>query len=371
MDTFFGSPEKSSAEELVKEVESVSKSPITSGILNATSGLLAVLDKNRQIIALNKEFIKSLGIKDFTDILGLRPGELLNCIHAEEKPNGCGTTKYCPTCGAGISIVTSLATNEPCERNCALMTNRDGREVELAFSVKSFPVKIDEETFVVLFLQDITKQEYRASLERIFFHDINNLLSSVSTMSEMALKEFPSSITKNLFMACNRLLREIQMQKYLVDQKNQLGLEKMDVDINDILNELEVVFKTHKTSKGKNLIVKPLKKSISVKTDSSIILRVLSNMLTNAFEASNEGETVTIKAEYNDDVVTFKVHNSSYIPEAVQLRIFQKNYSTKDQDGRGFGTFSMKLLGEKILGGLVSFESSPEDGTTFSLKLLK
>lgn len=374
MDTFFGSPEKTSENQLTKEIECVSKSPITSSVLNAVGGLLAILDKNRQVVALNKTFMEALGITDITDItdiLGLRPGEFLECIHANEEPNGCGTTKFCVTCGAAISIVTSLTTNEPCERQCAMTANKDGKDVELVFSVRSYPVKIDGNGFIMLFIQDITKQEYRASLERIFFHDINNLLSVVSSMSEMAKKEFPSAVTENLFVACNRLLREIQMQKYLINQDNYLPLEKNDVVVNNILIELENIFKTHKASKGKYLTVNTLREPISIKTDISIIMRILSNMLINAFEASGEMEKITLFAEADKDIVTFNVHNSAYIPETVQIRIFQKNFSTKDQDGRGFGTFSMKLLGEKLLGGLLSFKSSPEEGTTFSLRLLK
>lgn len=371
MDTFFGSPEKTPENQLTKEIECVSKSPITSSVLNAVGGLLATLDKNRQVVALNKTFMEALGITDITGILGLRPGEFLECIHANEEPNGCGTTKFCVTCGAAISIVTSLTTNEPCERQCAMTVNKDGKDVELVFSVRSYPVKIDGNGFIMLFMQDITKQEYRASLERIFFHDINNLLSVVFLMSEMAKKEFPSAVTENLFVACNRLLREIQMQKYLINKHNYLPLAKDVVAVNNILIELENIFKTHKASKGKYLTVNTLKEPISIKTDISIIMRILSNMLINAFEASGEMEKITLFAETNKDIVTFNVHNSAYIPETVQIRIFQKNFSTKDQDGRGFGTFSMKLLGEKLLGGLVSFKSSPEEGTIFSLRLLK
>jgi sensor histidine kinase regulating citrate/malate metabolism len=52
------------------------------------------------------------------------------------------------------------------------------------------------------------------------------------------------------------------------------------------------------------------------------------------------------------------------LPE-IANRIFQRNFSTKAQAGRGVGTYSMKLFGEKILGGKVSFTSSREDGTVF------
>ena len=44
-------------------------------------------------------------------------------------------------------------------------------------------------------------------------------------------------------------------------------------------------------------------------------------------------------------------------------------FSTKSSTGRGLGTYSMKLLGERYLGGAVSFSSSAEHGTVFTFEL--
>ncbi len=65
-----------------------------------------------------------LGIDDLAKALGLRPGEALQCIHADDEPSGCGTTKFCSTCGAAIAIVSSLKHNKSVERICALSSNR-------------------------------------------------------------------------------------------------------------------------------------------------------------------------------------------------------------------------------------------------------
>ncbi len=58
---------------------------------------------------------------------------------------------------------------------------------------------------------------------------------------------------------------------------------------------------------------------------------------------------------------------SEGIPPGVADRIFQRNFSTKEQIGRGIGAYSMKLFGEKILGGKVGFTTSMEKGTIFKL----
>jgi sensor histidine kinase regulating citrate/malate metabolism len=63
------------------------------------------------------------------------------------------------------------------------------------------------------------------------------------------------------------------------------------------------------------------------------------------------------------------VWNHQSIPEDIARRVFQRNFSTKEEAGRGVGTYSMKLLGEQILGGRVRFSTSPEEGTVFSFSL--
>lgn len=92
------------------------------------------------------------------------------------------------------------------------------------------------------------------------------------------------------------------------------------------------------------------------------------NMVTNALEATDENGTVKVWFEQDEKFLVFCVWNGKLIPEEVQLRIFQRNFSTKEGAGRGIGTYSMKLLGEKILGGKVSFTSS-ETGTIFQFAI--
>jgi sensor histidine kinase regulating citrate/malate metabolism len=58
------------------------------------------------------------------------------------------------------------------------------------------------------------------------------------------------------------------------------------------------------------------------------------------------------------------VHNTTFMPQHVQLQIFNRSFSSKGK-GRGLGTYSMKLLSERYLSGTVSFESAKEQGTTF------
>ncbi|MGD9188216.1 MAG: ATP-binding protein, partial [Desulfobacteraceae bacterium] len=63
------------------------------------------------------------------------------------------------------------------------------------------------------------------------------------------------------------------------------------------------------------------------------------------------------------------VWNSQPIAPSITRRIFQRNFSTKNESGRGLGTYSMKLIGEQLLGGRVYFETSKQAGTSFFIEL--
>ncbi len=58
------------------------------------------------------------------------------------------------------------------------------------------------------------------------------------------------------------------------------------------------------------------------------------------------------------------MNNPGEMPRQVQLQVFQRSFTTKGR-GRGLGTYSMRLLTERYLGGRVSFASSPTEGVTF------
>ena len=143
MDTYFASPQRADPQELRRQIETVHSSTILNSLLKIVDGLLGVLNEHRQIIALNKNLLSMLGIDDTKAALGLRPGEAIECIHANEMPGGCGTSKFCSTCGVAIAIVTSLSHDHPVEKTCAVSVKKNKENKDLYFRVRAQPLKIE------------------------------------------------------------------------------------------------------------------------------------------------------------------------------------------------------------------------------------
>jgi len=371
MESHFASPERATQQEIQREIECVEANPVIDGLMNLVSGLLAVLNEHRQIVALNTGFLSMLGIDDPGEVLGLRLGESLKCVHADDMPAGCGTSEFCSSCGAAIAIVASLGSNKAEERECAVAVERNGIPDDLYLKVKALPLTIEDSRFIMLFMQDITRQQQWATLEKVFFHDINNLMHALIGNCELHLQDHGESDTaRKIHDLALRLSREVEIQRSLF----QSGLTDyhpamQDVSINAVIGELQQVFANHSIAQHRTIVYPVADATLHLKTDRSLLLRILENMVLNALEATPEGGQVEVACTQDDHRITFRVWNARVIPAAIRKRIFQRNITTKNGLGRGVGLYSMKLFGENVLGGTVSFTTDEESGTTFSLVL--
>ena len=86
-------------------------------------------------------------------------------------------------------------------------------------------------------------------------------------------------------------------------------------------------------------------------------------------EATKPPERINVKFEIRDGQPCFIIHNPGLIPNEIALQIFKRSFSTKSSHSRGLGTYSMRLFGEKYLGGQVSFTTDEQNGTSFFMTL--
>jgi len=371
--THFAPARRASPAQLRHKIEQIASNPVIDGLLGATSGLLAVLNEHRQILAVNETLLKWLGVGAAGDVLGLRPGEAIKCIHAHEMPGGCGTSQYCGTCGAAIAIVSAVADDLPMQRTCSVTVERDGLFADIYLRVQCCPMRFSGRRILLLFLQDITREQQAAAIERAFFHDVSNVATALTYISD-CLRRDPGRKTDEratqLHRLSLRLASEIKFHRCLVDPENYVYQKTIEeVTLRRIVGEIRSMFDARFASEEKRLVLPKRLPAMKLRTDVTLVLRILNNMVLNALEASAAGDEVRLWIEPSGPDISFCVWNRQAIPPDVARRVFQRNFSTKQQIGRGIGTYSMKLLGEQFLSGAVRFTTSPQDGTVFRLTL--
>jgi len=100
--------------------------------------------------------------------------------------------------------------------------------------------------------------------------------------------------------------------------------------------------------------------------------RVLANLVTNALAYTPSGGTVTIRTQADAAWALLSVHNTgSCITADEQATIFQMNTrgaSSRGTSGSGLGLYIVRTTVEAC-GGRVDLESSPEKGTTFTVRV--
>ena len=326
-----------------------------------SADFVLVLNEYRQTIFSNKTLLDFLGKNDVKEIIGQRPGEILNCKESCAL-GGCGTSKFCRECGAAKAI---LATTHNCTqmKECYIQT-ADGKNSYNFRVWSAFPW--NDKNYMLFIIRDIADEKFRNAMEQTFFHDLTNTASDIQAL--LSLINSPENYKKYAHLLSSvswKLLETINWQRDLrYAEEGTILIKKSSVNaLNSITSFIEL-YKNQEIAEGIKLVVSGDSEDIIFSSDKHLLLRILENMIKNAIEASHKGQTVSIGCKKNGNNVVFSVHNPNFIEENIQLNIFKRSFSTKGM-GRGWGTYSMKLLTERYLDGHVSFSSTKESGTTF------
>ena len=375
LESFFASPDRASLSQIDGENRILISDKYINLIINAMPDIAAIINKDRQIVFSNDALVNFLGVIDKKGLLGLRPGEALNCINANLMEAGCGTSENCRYCGAVNAIVESQNNNSKVTKECRITAKINEKHEFFDLRVTSTPFQFKDTTYSILSVDDISDEKRRTMLERIFFHDIINIAGGLRGFAEL-LKESPDPKEMEKYInvvdrLSNELLEEILSQRALANAENgELEPNFNMISSLDILHDSVSYLSVHSVAVKKNILISNDAENVKFKTDDILLKRVIINMLKNALEASKFDETVTLNCIDDEENVMFTVHNNIFMPREAQLQVFQRSFSTKGKN-RGLGTYSIKLLTERYLKGIVGFETNHEDGTTFYVKLPK
>lgn len=371
--TSFAPAERVPIEIVRRQAASIGATPLTTGMLNSMLNYVFIVNQQRQIVFASRNSRQLAPGNTEADLVGLRPGEALGCVHSGKNPAGCGTSVFCQECGMANAALASLAGRRDVQE-CHLTRVMQCGEQALDLLVCGTPFQHGGEVYSVLSVADISHEKRRQALERIFFHDVLNLAGGLTALADLLKESVPGELHEDMELlrdGLGEMLDQVEAQKQLAAaESNDLPVDREKLNPAEVLQSVVQLYRKHILARERRIEIAPDLVTTEVICDRVLLRRVLGNLLKNALEATQPGQSVTAGCEEEDGRIRLWVHNAAVMPPAVQLQVFNRSFSTKGP-GRGLGTYSVKLLSEQYLGGEVVFTSEIGHGTKFVVSLPK
>ncbi len=343
-------------------------------LLEAMPGPAMVLNTRREVVVVNRHLSNSLGVLESSIASGARQGDLFGCRHARETPGGCGTTEACEQCGANRAVLDCLKSSDHATHECRIQTQKTKDGGALDFRAHATFIEILGEKFIILGLEDLSSEKRRHVLERTFFHDLMNACGGMQGLAEL-LSEPGNDVASEqelkheLCQLSHVVIEQINSQRQLLAaERGELALQIQPVELRPFLENIVALYRHHGVANDRVLLLE-MAGSGTLNTDGAILGRVVGNLVKHVLEAPKPGGTVTVRCLPGASTTTISVHNPGLIPREIQVQIFQRSFSTKGGEGRGIGTYSVRLFAEQYLRGQVRFESTADAGTMFEVSI--
>lgn len=333
---------------------------------------VVVLDESRQILLANAEALSLCRLSDIRQMLGLHPCEALSCVHSDGSRWDGRLHSTCNGCGLESAVAASRKQNRKVTSECSVASGGDSAAFH-EIRVTASPAKLNGIPVSVVVMKDISGERQRRLLERLFFHDVLNTVSGLCGLAhaldgEQLDAEEETRYRGWLVELTTSLEEEIQHHRaLLLAERDEYRGEISDVPVEPLFSELGALYSRHQSAAGRRIEIADAG-ALNIRTDAALLKRTLGNLLKNAIEATPPGETVRLSVTGQGDEVCFAVWNPGQIPEQIRPRLFHRFVTTKGA-GRGLGTYSARVFGEKYLKGKLEFRSSATEGTTFTLRV--
>ncbi|WP_320172834.1 ATP-binding protein [Maridesulfovibrio sp.] len=219
-----------------------------------------------------------------------------------------------------------------------------------------------------------TAEMIRDEVERINRHDLKSSLNLVIGYPELLLnseEELSAEQRKYIKRIASAGYRMLDMIQFHLDMfKMEQGiyrLKTMNVDLVDLMTSLEeemaLLLNQSKVTLSIMLDGKEIEgvEELFLTGEGMLLRTMFRNLIKNAVEASNEGDSVTI-AISSGPPIAVTVKNTLAVPEEIRERFFDKYVTLGKEDGTGLGTYSAKLIAETHKATII-MHSAEETGT--------
>lgn len=351
-------------------------------ILSSSSEGIALVGVNSCFIEANAAFGRIFGVEP-EQVIGMECMELFDCHH-ESDP--CGCRELC-------MVQRALQQEQPLPyTEIDLHIQGNVRSIGLSMT----PVMTPNKLLCLIVARDVTPireaSRIKANFVSMITHELRSPLNAINGYLDLVLSGVAGELNEQMrdFLRRSRSGSEnlyALIEDLLLISRADAGQWKLNrelVSLEDIVadavEEMELTASDHDIAINfEGIEIVP-----SLYSDEVRLRQVLRNLLSNALRFTPSGGKITIAASIEANtfedidpqqpqVVILRVSDTGYgIAPEFQERVFERFYQVPDtivgRKGQGLGLAIVKMIVE-LHGGIVTVESEPEQGSTFTCVL--
>ncbi|KAF0125319.1 MAG: two-component system OmpR family sensor kinase [Elusimicrobia bacterium] len=237
----------------------------------------------------------------------------------------------------------------------------------------------------IFLLRDVRRKIHsldtlKQNLSLAAIHDLKGPLTAIiGALSIIEETDMEPGLRDNLLRAASQSSRDmVGLIQILLDTEKmeiaEMVVQKRPLEACALINEATARFMPVSVKTGIKLVISAGEGLPSLYADRDLLLRVMENLLLNAFRYSRRGGEIRIKAGSSGGKFRFEVADTgSGIAPGHIKRVFEKYYRVDGNDensrqGSGFGLYFCRLAVEAHK-GLIAIDSVPGRGTTVSFEI--
>jgi len=263
-----------------------------------------------------------------------------------------------------------------------LLLTRWNKSLELEVASKTSEITKSNELLKRANKKLMELDKLKSDFVSMVSHELKTPLTPMKTSAEFLLQNDPDVNVRRemLELIVRNIDRQTRMVNDMLDisriESGNMRYRKEILDIGEIINSAIETMKKQSEEKKINITTDIPPDLLKINADKDKLIQVFINLLSNALKFTPNGGNVEIKANESEKYIKVCVKDDGIgIPADKINKIFNKFYQIDNTSARPYGGSGLGLAITKGImdghGGTIRVESTPGEGSVFSLIFLK